>query len=110
MREANLINKQIIFQCFEEWIKHCWCVWNLKFPSDQNLLSLLLKVMYININNEKLSIKLQEILETLICISAKDDQKKILRSLESREQLTSEEFLRRLDATRREAQAFNSVK
>ncbi|KAI8424094.1 hypothetical protein MSG28_002702 [Choristoneura fumiferana] len=86
--------------CFEEWIKHCWCVWNLKFPSDQNVLSLLLKVMYININNEKLSIKLQEILETLICISAKDDQKKILRSLESREQLTMGESSWQRDFTK----------
>ncbi|XP_063376975.1 uncharacterized protein LOC134664332 [Cydia fagiglandana] len=95
-----------ILECFEEWIKHCWCVWNVRLPSDQHLLSLLLKVMYINIHDEQLSKKLQEILETLICISTKEDQQQILGSLEARRQLTSQEFLRRLEATRNEARSF----
>ncbi|KAG6456576.1 uncharacterized protein LOC115447600 [Manduca sexta] len=79
-------------EVLEMWIQHCWCTWNLS--SDQKLLSILFKLLYIT-KEESFVSQIHNLIIILIGLCTKKEQVIILESLKSPD-IKSNEFLQRL--------------
>ncbi|KAJ0178948.1 hypothetical protein K1T71_005723 [Dendrolimus kikuchii] len=86
-----------LLRCFEMWIRHCWCVW--KLSTDQKLLSLLVKLLYVT--TEEYWTKIAHLIITLIKLCSVEERKQISENLNT-SKFCNSKFLERLELIKRE--------
>ncbi|PZC85500.1 hypothetical protein B5X24_HaOG216608 [Helicoverpa armigera] len=86
---------QHVMQCLLMWIRHCWCIWRL--PTDQKILSALIKTLYVA-KDETTVVQLQQLISTLIKLCTEEEQKQIISNLESVPKESNNDFSKRINA------------
>lgn len=67
-------------KCLKIWIQYCWS--GFKYTSDAKLISIMLKIMYVLEDKERKHIaETERLLEALVHLSGKDNEKQIVSSL-----------------------------
>ncbi|XP_053604202.1 uncharacterized protein LOC128671592 [Plodia interpunctella] len=72
---------QDVLECLSVWLKHCWCVWRL--ASDQKMLSLLLKILFVTSEADTTVTVLLNLVLTMVQLCTKEEQLQICKNMES---------------------------
>ncbi|RVE44018.1 hypothetical protein evm_011316 [Chilo suppressalis] len=78
---AEILLREVV-ESLENWTRYNWCIWRLQ--SNFKILLVLIKILYVHCEDEKISTRLQNILMTLIKLRSVEEQKQIFNNLKSK--------------------------